>query len=58
MKHIGNFKTAKEAAEHFDACARLLPSKYNNRPRKLNFPQRSAWSHLTLPKWILEAKSE
>ena len=58
MKHIGSFKTATEAGEHYDACARLLPSKYKNRPRKLNFPSRSDWSHLTLPKWILEKKFE
>ena len=56
VKHIGCFKTAKEAAEHFDACARLFPSKTKGRPRKLNFPQRSDWSHLTLPNWLLEEK--
>ena len=44
IKHIGYFKTAKEAAEHFDACARLLPSKRKELPRKLNIPQRSDWS--------------
>ena len=54
-KHIGTFKTAKEAAQHFDACSRLLPtSKTGPRRRKLNFPKRSNWSHITLPKWILE----
>jgi hypothetical protein len=56
VKYIGKFKTAKEAAEHFDACARLLPSKFRGQPRKLNFPQRSDWSHITLPKWLLEEK--
>jgi hypothetical protein len=54
-KHIGTFKTAKEAAEHYDACARLVPKAKTGRPRKLNFPQRSDWSHLSLPKWLLEA---
>ena len=58
MKHIGCFKTAKEAAQHYDACARLLPSVRQGRPRKLNFSRKSDWSHLTLPKWVLEAKSE
>ena len=58
VKHIGFFKTAKEAAENFDACARLLPSKFRGRSRKLNFPQRSDWSHFTLPKWLLEEKSK
>ena len=58
IKYIGSFDTAKEAAEHFDACARLLPSKTKGRPRKLNFPQKSDWSHLTLPKWLLDEKSK
>ena len=52
-KHIGTFKTAKEGAEHYDACSRLLPT---GRHRKLNFPQRSDWSHINLPRWLLEEK--
>jgi hypothetical protein len=58
FKYIGCFKTAKEAAEHFDACARFILSKTKGYSRKLNFPQRSDWSHLTLPKWLLEEKSK
>ena len=57
MKHIGCFKTAKEAAEHYDACATLLPAKYGP-SRRLNFPQIRDWSHVTLPKWLLETNLE
>ena len=53
-KCIGTFKTAKEAAEHYDACARSLPRPKNGHRRIFNFPERSNWSHITLPKWILK----
>ena len=54
MRHIGTFNTAKEAAEHYDACARLILTTKTGRLRKFNFPQRSDWSHITLPKWLLK----
>ena len=56
MKQIGTFNTAKEASEHYDACSRLLLKAKKGRPRKLNFPKRSDWSHITLPRWLLEEK--
>jgi hypothetical protein len=53
-KYIGYFKTAKEAAEHYDACVRIFPKPKKGSDRQLNFPERSDWSHLSLPKWFLE----
>ena len=53
-KHIGSFKTVKETAQHYDACARLIPRAKHAHRRKVNFPERSDWSHIALPKWLLK----
>ena len=53
QKYIGTYDTQLEAAKHYDACSRKLRrTTKNRRTTKLNFPDKTDFPHICLPKWL------